>query len=81
MKKILTVLLLAGCITACNNSGNSETKETIDSLDKRKDTLEKNIDSSTKAKVDSLNNRKEKLSDKVDSSFKAKKDSVKGKKS
>lgn len=77
MKKIGILLVLAGFLTACNNSASNGSSETIDSLNKREDTLKHNVDSSTRAKEDSLNQHAKNLKQKFDSSIQEKKDSVK----
>jgi hypothetical protein len=81
MKKALAILLISGFFAACNSGSESGTKETVDSLEARKDTLTHNVDSSTKAKVDSIESHGKELKAKYDSSIDAKKDSVKGKSS
>lgn len=80
MKKILFVFVAAASLAACNNSAEGPVENKLDSLDERKDTLIKQVDSSFEKKIDSLEQRKEELKDKFDSSIDAKKDSLKGKK-
>ena len=79
MKKFLVIMIAAGALVACNNSGNGETKETVDSITKRDDTLKHNVDSATKAKKDSLDQKADQLKGKFDSATKVRKDSVQGK--
>ena len=81
MKKLFLICLAASVFTACNNSSENKVDETIDSLNERKDTLTKNVDSAFDAKIDSLEKKKDELKDKFDSTIEKKKDSVKGKKS
>jgi uncharacterized protein YcfL len=76
MKKGMLMILTLALLTACNNGGEGE-KNPIDSIEQRKDTLLKNIDSTTAAKTDSLEARKEALKETIDSSFEARKDSLK----
>jgi hypothetical protein len=81
MKKFFLICLTACFLTACNNSTDDKTGDTIDSLKDRKDTLLDNVDSSINSKIDSLEKRKDELKDKFDSTIDKKIDSVKGKKS
>ena len=76
MKKFIVCFLAAGLLVACNDSATG-TSDPIDSLEKRGDTLQKNIDSSFDANIDSLEERKDELKDKFDSTIQAKKDSLK----
>lgn len=77
MKKIAILLVFTGFMTACNNSSNSGAGQTIDSLNKREDTLKHNVDSSTRARKDSLDQHAKDLKQKFDSTIKERKDSVK----
>jgi peptidoglycan hydrolase CwlO-like protein len=81
MKKLFLICMVASVFTACNNSTENKVGDTIDSLNDRKDTLTKNVDSSFDAKIDSLEKKKDELKEKFDSTIEKKKDSVKGKKS
>jgi peptidoglycan hydrolase CwlO-like protein len=81
MKKLFLIFIVGSVLTACNNSTESKVGDTIDSLNDRKDTLTKNVDSSFDAKIDSLEKKKDELKEKFDSTIEKKKDSVKGKKS
>jgi hypothetical protein len=69
MKKILGIVLVAGTLTACNNSAGSadNTKDSLDSIANEKKEM---IDSSAEQKkdaVDSLTNAKKDAVDKMDS--------------
>jgi hypothetical protein len=79
MKKLLIVFVVAGALVACNNSGNGDEKQTVDSISKRDDTLKHNVDSSAAAKKDSIDQKAQELKGKFDSATKARKDSVQGK--
>jgi hypothetical protein len=81
MKKLFLIILAAGALTACNNSSENPVDKKLDSLNDRKDTLNKLADSSFGAKIDSLKDKRDDLKQKFDSSIDAKKDSLKGKKS
>jgi hypothetical protein len=75
MKRIFSLILAAGLMASCNDSGD-KTQDPVDSLENRKDTLDKMIDSSYDAKIDSLEQRKDMLKDKADSSIDARRDSI-----
>jgi hypothetical protein len=69
MKKILGIILIAGTLTACNNSadGAGNSKDSLDSIAREKKDL---IDSSAEQKkdaVDSLTQAKKDAVDKMDS--------------
>lgn len=75
MKRVFSLILAAGLMVSCNDSG-KDSKDPVDSIENRQDTLENKIDSSFDAKIDSLEKRKDELKDKMDSSIDARKDSI-----
>ena len=85
MKKLL-IVFTASVLAACNNSADNNTagntgdatENKADSLEERKDTLLKNVDSTTRAKVDSIKERGENLKEHFDSTYEKRIDSVKG---
>lgn len=72
MKRLLTILALAGALTACNNSADS-TAEKKDSLDSVASEKKEMIDSSASEKkdvIDSTTKQKKEAIDRVDSAIK-----------
>jgi hypothetical protein len=61
MKKLLTVVAVAGFLTACNSGGSS--------TDTVKDSVIEAIDSSKEAKIDSIQDTTEKKKDQVEATF------------
>jgi len=78
MRKVLSFLLVAGILAACNNDG-GENQNPVDSIEKRTDTLQKNVDSAIGEKIDSLEQRREELKEKFDSAAQKRIDSLKQK--
>lgn len=74
MKALIVLFVALLSLAACNNS--NEVESTVDSIEKRADTLMKNIDSTADATIDSVKNWGERQAEKVDSAAKARKDSV-----
>lgn len=76
MRKIATLLLAAAFFASCGNNAEN-TKDPVDSMEQRKDSLIDKVDSSINAKIDSLEERKDELKNKFDSTIDKRIDSAK----
>jgi hypothetical protein len=58
MKKFLTIIALAGVMTACNNADDADEKSdsTVEAIDSTADAKTDAIDSTADAKIDSVKN-------------------------
>lgn len=78
MKKLAILFIAALSLAACNN-GSEGSKDLVDSIEKRTDTLQEKVDSTADARIDSIKTRAADLKDKFDSTAEARTDSIKGK--
>lgn len=76
MKRILLILAIAS-FASCNNSAENDKKDPIDSIEDRKDSLNKMTDTAFERRKDSLDQKQEAIKDKNDSLAEVRKDSVK----
>jgi hypothetical protein len=63
MKKFLTIIALAGVMTACNSADDADNKEdsTVDAIDSTADAKTDAIDSTADARIDSVQNANDSL--------------------